>query len=320
MNDNKQTLNLLKEYSTLIVFILGIFGTLFTLMLQAIATVFEIGKYNALGIPLNFIEQEYSNANAFRIIFMIISIIVSIAIAILVISHSRQTRAYLKYKQHFHTSKISTFDKIEPYLDMILFTLVPLSGINCISLLLFQSEKIKVMIVQQLVLLYCEILSARAIVTFLESYRKIKYRKYRENKIVQFKALDEKDQEQVLSEDQIEKLEYQFLPYEAILPYEKTGAIIGLIFGVCFAFAAAYSFGSISAIEPRCQIVNIESRPMVVMATYQDNYILAPIKIKRQNGEKTVLYIYNMNQYIQPLDGLRYEVIQFDEIQLMNSK
>lgn len=317
MDEDRRLLDFLKEYSTIVIFALGVFGTLFTFVIQAISTVFEIGRYNAFGIPLYFMEQEYTKANVFRVIFMAISIVVAIVIAVLLISHSRQTKAYIKYEQQFHTSKLSLPRRILTLINTVLSTLVPLLMVNYVSTLLFPSSKSRVTLVQQILLLYYEILLARIVVISIENYRKIKYSKYEEK---QFEPFDEKDREREISEDKRKDLEDAILHHEAVLSYEKTGIILGLVLGGCLAFVTAYSFGMASAGETTCQIVQMQSRSMVVITTYQDNYILSPIEIKSQDGEKTLLCIYNTYQYIQPIDELPYEVKKFDEVQLMNTK
>lgn len=317
MDEDKRLLDFLKEYSTIVIFALGVFGTLFTFVIQAISTVFEIGRYNALGIPLYFMEQEYTKANVFRVIFMAISIVVAIIIAVLLISHSRQTKAYLRYKQQFHTSKVPLRKKLLTFINSAIFTLVPLCLVNYVSMRLFPSSKSGVMIVQQILLLYYEVLFAKMAVIAIENCRKEKYRKYEPEP---FEPFDEKDQEQEISEDKRKDLEDAMLHHEAVLSYEETRIIVGLVLGGCLAFAAAYVFGKASAGETICQIVQMQSRSMVVITTYQDNYILSPIEIKSQDGEKTVLCIYNTYQYIQPIDELPYEIRKFDEVQLMNTK
>lgn len=326
MDDEKKVSSILKEYSGFAISLIGLCGTIFAFMVQAIVITYEISRYSALEIPLYFIKQSNSLFDMIRMICLFISVVISIVVTVLIAFYKRHVDACMQLEQMFHTEKMPLHQYILWKINILMTVVMTLISVNqlVIALLVIQEQWKKTTTFCLLVI--CELSIAKFVVFFIVECRKDKVDKQTNDKesapitCGQFEPYNCNDKERVVTRAEIREVLKKYKINHYLLTYKQTGLVMTISLAVVFLFVCVQITGFSNPINKTCQIVDEDTQTFVVLTTINDKCIVSPVNIKEDTEGENVLYVYNRKQAIMELSDLTYEIESFDRIELMDKQ
>lgn len=312
MNNEK---NRLKDYVSLTIPVIGLLGTIFTFIVQAMVITYETSRYYALGIPLYFIKQSYESYDVVRMVYLFVAILVAIVVTILLAFYKRNVEACMEFEQIFHTEKPSKQDyyfwKIQLWMTVLMSLLSANQAVISILLIRERWKKATVFVL----LLVCEFLITKFAVFLITEYRKDKLddRTVAQKFYPSFKPYNSRDKQRIVTAKELDDACKKYEINHYILSYRQTGLVMTVSLVMFLLFVCVQISGYLNPIDKRCQIVRENDQNFVVLAAFDDECIISPVKIE----DKSILYIYNDNQIVKSLSDLCYELKVFDKIELI---
>lgn len=326
MNDEKNASSILKEYGGLIISTIGLCGTVFTFLVQAILITYETSRYTALAIPLYFIRQSYALFDTIRMICLFVAVSFAITVTILLASYKKYIDACMEFDQIFHTEKLPKQQYYIWKTNVWMTVLATLFSVNqsVIAILVIQEEWEKT--AAFCMLLFCEFIFAKIVLLFIMERRKDKINDEVDEQAdavinyTAFKPYNDNDKERIVTRREIRQTCKKYRINRYILSYNQTGFVMAISIAVLALFIGAQFLGLLDPINKTCQIVNEDNQTFVVLTTINDKCIVSPVNIKEDTEGENVLYVYNRKQAIMELSDLTYEIESFDRIELMDKQ